>query len=481
MASLSSTHMAPDRLLARHPLRRSVLARALALGVAYAALSKLIAVVTAFGNTTGATFWPGAGLTLAVLLRRPRSEWPYYLLAVALAETVTDVSLGFGVAVGAGWAVANTAEPLIAALLLRRRTSGPPDMGRRADLGWFIAFGIFVGPFAGALIGTAAGVLFAGDPWMPRLSRWFVGDAMGVLLIAPALLILWRPGLPRMSRDAGVALAALTLVTLVAVAPWSFSAAAGLPFLTLPLLTLIALRTGLRGAAAGVLIVATIVQAITAEGRGPFADDAGAFHGLVIAQMFLAMCAVTTYTVAVLAGELVTRTRLEDELRAQALRDSLTGLANRRLLFDRIEQASQRLARRPCTLALLFIDLDEFKTVNDTHGHAVGDRVLVQSAERLRDVVRSQDSIARIGGDEFLVLAEDLRDAEDAHELAARVLAVFDEPFATGAGPLRLTASVGIATTQTPITDPAAYLSGADRAMYDAKRAGGDRIATAER
>jgi diguanylate cyclase (GGDEF)-like protein len=195
--------------------------------------------------------------------------------------------------------------------------------------------------------------------------------------------------------------------------------------------------------------------------------------------MFLAMCAVTTYTIAVLVGELLTGAELEDELRAQALRDSLTGLANRRLLFDRIEHASRRLARRQGMVALLFIDLDAFKAVNDVHGHATGDQVLVQAADRLRDVVRDHDSVARLGGDEFLILAEDLHDAADAHALAARVVAVFDAPFETRSGPIRVSASVGIATTTVPILDPAAYLGGADRAMYTAKRAGGHRLATA--
>ena len=460
---------------------RAVLVRALALGVTYAALSKLIVVVTAFGNAAGATFWPGAGLTVAVLLLRPRWEWPYYVAAVAVAEASVDLWAGYSVALALGWAVANTAEPLVAALLLRRRFPGSPDLSRRAGIAWFVLAAIAIGPFVGAFIGTAVGAIFEGDPWMPRLSRWYVGDAMGVLVIAPAILILWPPQRLRMRRGTLAALLTLALVTLVAVAPWRFTAGAGLPFLTLPLLTLIALRLGLRGAAAGVLIVATIIEAVTAAGEGPFAEDAGAFHGLVVAQMFLAMCAVTTYTVAILAGELLSRGRLEDELRAQALRDSLTGLANRRLLFDRMTQASARLERRPGTVALLFIDLDDFKAVNDRYGHAAGDGVLVQSADRLREVVRDLDSVARIGGDEFLVLAEELHDADDALTLAGRIAAVFDAPFETGAGPIELTASVGIATTTVPIADPAAYLARADQAMYTAKRAGGHGIATAER
>ena len=458
--------------------RRALIVRAIAVGLAYAAVSKLIDVVTVFGNSAGASFWPGAGLTVAVLLRRPRAEWPWYLLAVGIGEFCVDMWIGFGAAVAIGWAVANTAEPLTAALLLRRRCGDPPDMGKRGDLVALACAAILLGPLVGSLVGTAVGALFAGDPWLPRLPRWYVGDAMGVLVIAPALLILWPSAPRRPGSNAVVPLLVLTVVACVAVGPWRFSGAAGLPFLVLPVMIVTAMRSGLRGAAGGVLIVAMIVETVTAAGYGPFAEGEGALHGLVVAQMFLAMSAVTAFAVAVLAGELVASTRVEGELRSQALRDSLTGLANRRLLFDRLEHASRRLARRPGMVALLFIDLDAFKAVNDTYGHAAGDRVLVESAVRLRGIVRDHDSIARLGGDEFLILAEDLRDAGDAHKLAERVVAAFDEPFATAGGPIHLTVSVGISTTTAPIDDPQAYLSGADRAMYTAKRAGGHRIAT---
>jgi integral membrane sensor domain MASE1 len=248
-----------------------LIARAIAVGVTYAALSKLIVLATAFGDTTGATFWPGAGLTLAVLLRRPRAEWPVYLLAVAVAEASIDLWAGYGVPVAAGWAIANTAEPLAAALVLHRLGVTLPDFGRRGDLARFVGAGIVVGPLIGALVGTAVGALAAGDPWMPRLSRWYVGDAMGVLVIAPALLILWPPA--RARRGALTSLAILTLLTLVVLGPWSFAAAAGLPFLIVPLLSSIAMRDGLRGAAAGVLVVATLIEASPRPGadRSPTA------------------------------------------------------------------------------------------------------------------------------------------------------------------------------------------------------------------
>ena len=460
----------------RAALSVRVLGGALALGLGYAGLSKLIAIFTAFGSTTGATFWPGAGLTLAVLLRRPRAEWPYYLVAVAVAEAGSDAWQGFALPVALAWGVANTAEPLVAAWLLTRRPLWRPVVVRRAELGPFVLAAIVVGPMVGALLGTAAGALLAGDPWLPRLPRWYVGDAVGVLVVAPALLAL-RPAPYRLpSAHTAAWFAALMVTSLVALGPWTFADDIGLPFLVIPVLIGLTLQVGPHGTAAGVLVLAILVETVTASGRGPFAEQ-GAFDGLIVAQMFVAMSAVTAYTVAVLTGEAITREQLEGTLRAQALRDSLTGLANRRLLFDRLEHASRRLARQPGLLALLFIDLDRFKAVNDAHGHAGGDAVLVEAADRLRAIVRDHDSVARLGGDEFLILAEDLTDFDDAPALAARVVEAFDEPFRLSGGLVRVDASVGIAATSKPINDLEAFLSRADSAMYEAKRAGGRRVA----
>src|SRR3954449_4616222 len=102
MACLSSASMAARRLSVRSPSHPPLVARAVALGVTYATLAALIVVVTAFGETSGATFWPGAGLTLAVLLHRPQREWPYYLIAVGIAETCVDLWGGYGVPVALG-------------------------------------------------------------------------------------------------------------------------------------------------------------------------------------------------------------------------------------------------------------------------------------------------------------------------------------------------------------------------------------------
>ncbi len=163
-------------------------------------------------------------------------------------------------------------------------------------------------------------------------------------------------------------------------------------------------------------------------------------------------------------------------LESQALHDPLTRLPNRTLLMDRALQAMTRLHRSDGVLAMLFVDLDKFKAVNDNLGHDVGDRLLVSVAERLGELMRDSDTIARLGGDEFVILAEDLEDQAEALALAARILDALERPFPLGTADVAMLASVGVAVTKDPSTDPEAMLREADLAMYKAKGAGGRRL-----
>jgi diguanylate cyclase (GGDEF)-like protein len=153
----------------------------------------------------------------------------------------------------------------------------------------------------------------------------------------------------------------------------------------------------------------------------------------------------------------------------QALHDSLTGLPNRRLFLDRLQHALQRRGERS-KVAVLFLDLDRFKEVNDTLGHDAGDRLLVEVAGRLRDCMRPSDTIARLGGDEFAVLMEELDADRDAGSLAERMDAALREPVALDGREVFVTASMGIALQRGGGGDP---LRDADTAMYRAKAAGG--------
>ncbi|HEX2903165.1 MAG TPA: EAL domain-containing protein [Jatrophihabitans sp.] len=157
----------------------------------------------------------------------------------------------------------------------------------------------------------------------------------------------------------------------------------------------------------------------------------------------------------------------EESLRRQAEEDPLTGLANRAYLNRLLHQHA--VGRR--SGSVLFIDLDGFKLINDSCGHEVGDEVLMEVAHRLRVTVRPTDTVARLGGDEFVVLCTGV----DADRLAERVSTALDEAILTAAGPVRVTASIGIADGQIPMNDPTELLRRADTAMYRAKRLGKDR------
>ena len=174
--------------------------------------------------------------------------------------------------------------------------------------------------------------------------------------------------------------------------------------------------------------------------------------------------------------DVTTRKQLEAELRRQAFHDSLTGLANRALFADRLEHAlaqSRRFSRR---IAVLFLDLDDFKTVNDSLGHGEGDELLIAVAGRLSDAMRSGDTIARMGGDEFAVLVEDPTDADAPLAVARRLLETLDQPFQRGAKELFVRASVGIAVSTTRSQTADELLRDADVSMYTAKSRGKNRI-----
>jgi diguanylate cyclase (GGDEF)-like protein/PAS domain S-box-containing protein len=156
-----------------------------------------------------------------------------------------------------------------------------------------------------------------------------------------------------------------------------------------------------------------------------------------------------------------------------ALHDTLTGLPNRALAQDRLEHAIARLADSRSAVAVLFIDLDRFKVVNDGLGHETGDELLVAVSRRLSATVRRQDTVARFGGDEFMVLCEDLRDEQEAEELAERAAQSFAEPFVLQHAEVTVSASIGISVTRRSSDRASSLLRDADAAMYRAKRRGG--------
>jgi diguanylate cyclase (GGDEF)-like protein/PAS domain S-box-containing protein len=175
--------------------------------------------------------------------------------------------------------------------------------------------------------------------------------------------------------------------------------------------------------------------------------------------------------------DITDRKRAQAELAHRALHDPLTGLPNRLLFTDRLEVALARLARRAGAVAILFVDLDRFKLINDSHGHEVGDRVLVETASRLRGILRPSDTLSRFGGDEFTILCEDVSSEVDVSSVAERIAEALAEPFPLADREVFLSASIGIALGRDGAMSASALLRDADAAMYGAKERGRSRYA----
>ncbi len=178
---------------------------------------------------------------------------------------------------------------------------------------------------------------------------------------------------------------------------------------------------------------------------------------------------------ASMVGLAIERCEMAEQMAFQASHDGLTGLANRTLFMDRLEESLSHVGRRRTAVAVLFIDLDRFKLVNDRADHSTGDIVLNEVADRLTAMTRGVDVVARFGGDEFVAFAEVDHEA-DALDMAERIRRGLREPVSIGAAHLLVTASIGVVVTTDSNTSPAALLRDADNAMYDAKRLGRDQV-----
>ena len=265
-------------------------------------------------------------------------------------------------------------------------------------------------------------------------------------------------------------------------APWAF----GRPLVTLSAAsardrrTHVPLRRGLVWAApAGAAIATLAVAAGAALGDRPTVIVALVALTTVVA-VFLLCQGLATRILAQLSAAVTERDRLKaeldaahrtkEELRNLAYHDDLTGLPNRSLLHDRLGLAIAHAHRQTSHLAVLFIDLDYFKAVNDSFGHAFGDRFLVELATRLRSCVRGGDTVARFGGDEFVVLLDSVTGADDAAHVASKVRCAVEAPFRRDGREVSIGASVGVGVYPGDGTSADELVMNADANMYRDKQ-----------
>src|SRR5438874_3719770 len=326
----------------------------------------------------------------------------------------------------------------------------------------------------GLLVGLAAvGVTTLGLTGLARWAEsgaiwwtWWLGDAVGDLVVAPAL-VLWAlaPRL-RWNRAQWIEAAALLLWVIVvglAVCGGLFASRVKtypLEFLCVPLLIWAAFRFAQREAASAVVVLSAIAIWGTLHGFGPFVRATNN-ESLLLLQAFMGVTSVMTLALAALVAE---RNQVEDRLRQLAVSDPLTGLANYRQLTYAIDAEIKRFQRTERSFAVVLLDMDGLKKINDSFGHLVGSLALCRVAETLFGSCRAMDTAARFGGDEFAVVLPETGDAAAWHvarRVAERVARDGEKP--------PLSVSVGVAVYPRDGDSLEALLSAADRSLYDSK------------
>ena len=391
-----------------------------------------------------------------------------------------------------GIAIGNDAGPSLAALLLRL-LQFHPQLDRARDILWLViaaACGMAVSA-SGGLTSLYHFGLIASNNVPQAWLTWWAGDFVGVLLATPLLLNVSGAEIGLLWQRRGEYLSWLAATCALGWAVFFLNNdAAGhslpLVFLMLPMVVWSAMRFEITGASIGTLLPMIIAALATSLGLGPFRQG-DSHQGLFMLWLFLS----TLVLVQLMVTALQTQRKLaEERISALAFFDPLTQLPNRRLLLDRLKQALVACVRSKRHGALMFLDLDHFKNLNDTHGHDAGDQLLMEVARRLVLCVRQGDTVARLGGDEFVIMLEDLDGdltlaANQAEAVAEKIRISLAEPYQILLGLSQenrmtiqhhLTASIGISLFFDQNDKREEILKRADLTMYQAKAAGRNTI-----
>jgi diguanylate cyclase (GGDEF)-like protein len=436
-----------------------------------------------------ATIWFTNGMLFALIILRPRSVWLEYFAVGLVADTLADLLYGDRFALAFGVSLANSVEVILSVLALTYVFGNPFNLSRRKPLVGFLIIAVIGATAVTSALGASWTLLFVkSGPWLTLFRTWYLGDILGMSIMAPLVFILLRPGFFHMLHRRRL-LNTLGLLMVPAVATLFVFTHSQDPliFLIFPALLLVVFRLGFPGTVLAVVVIAFISISLTVRGYGPLmlVADHRMLHRIVVVQIFLAVALFTSFSVAALLEE---RKELETSLQQSEARyrllanlDGLTGLANRRCFDDSLEDAWQHALANHQPLSLLMIDVDLFKKYNDLFGHINGDACLRKIADVIADGVHQVlGEASRFGGEEFAVIlpnTDDARAMAIAESLRATVAAMrLPHP----GSPWHLqTISVGVAVAVPESgQSPLSLLNASDSALYLAKLLGRNRVET---
>ena len=438
----------------------------LGLAVVYFIAGKL-GLTLAFLNATASAAWPCTGIALAALLIFGYRVWPAIFVGAFFVNFTSAGTALTAATIAAG----NSLEAVVGCYLVTRFAGGRNAFQRSQNIFKFVLLAGMVATAVGASIGSATLVLAHLAEPSRQLSiwlTWWLGDDVGALVVTP-LLLLWAENPNRNWTRQQIIELALLFFGLVSTTWFVFgygfhNVVKNYPFeyLCFPFLVWAAFRFGRRKAATAICVLAIIATWGTVHGYGPFVRISQN-TSLLLLQSFMAIVAVTTM---VLAAETTAHKHAEEHVRQLAESDPLTGLANYRRLVEALDTEIKRFSRSRSPFAIVLLDLDHLKTINDTRGHLVGSRALCRLADILRLHSREIDLAARYGGDEFVLVLP-----ETSTQSALLVARRISERLRNESEDPPLSVSTGVAMYPFDGTTLDELLIAADRALYRDKSA----------
>ena len=445
--------------------KRGKLATILVLALTYFAAAKL-GLKFAFVNPSASAVWMPTGISLTAFLILGYRVWPAIFIGAFLANLTTAGTAITAISISIG----NTLEGVLGCYLVNRFAASQRFFERAQDI---FRFAFLAGMVSSAVSATAGvttlalGGLASWSMYWTIWCTWWLGDGVGAIVVTP-LVLLWRenPSLkwsPKQAIELALLFVGLFFTAYVVFGGRFHSVVENYPleYLCIPFLVWAAVRFGRRKAATATFFLAVIATWGTLEGYGPFSRPSQN-TSLLLLQAFMGIVAITSLA---LAAETTEHKRAEEHVRQLAITDPLTGLANYRRLLTSLDLEIKRYKRTGRSFAILLLDLDGLKKINDSHGHVVGSRALCRLAEVLRVHCRQVDTPARYGGDEFVVVLPETT-AKGAGQIAARIR----EGVAKDEEIPPISVSLGIAEFPEDGETIEALLSRADRSLYDMKR-----------